>query len=302
MRKRQNKEERSRRIWIERSISQHDHRRSRETIDRKKRDERREKKKRNVSDVTVRADCGCTQKNKKAFLLEGWTRFLKSSSLSACRDTCTRFCGVVRDVRDVGGQVNAHQGFLCPCETLSEIAPDNTTIQRAWHARRGFRGVKRGGRAAQEEEEEQEEQKPARGTRGNRRGGFRADTEISPILEGCLATPLSLCLCVCVCVCAWKCVRGHRFHPAIFPSLHGYTIFTLDSSFLFQADVTSSFFRKLSFNNWVSPLSFDRPIYEIKKESCFSFQGECKIGRVRSGLFVVSFLGGNNDGTEEVQL
>lgn len=61
---------------------------------------------------------------------------------------CARLCGVVRDVRDVGGQVNAHQGFLCPCETLSEIAPDNTTIQRAWHARRGFRWVKRGGRAA----------------------------------------------------------------------------------------------------------------------------------------------------------
>lgn len=32
-----------------------------------KKDERREKKG-NVSDVAVRADCGCTQKNKKAFL------------------------------------------------------------------------------------------------------------------------------------------------------------------------------------------------------------------------------------------
>lgn len=61
---------------------------------------------------------------------------------------CARLRAVVRDVRDVGGQVNAHQGFLCPCETLSEIAPDNTTIQHAWHARRGFRWVKRGGRAA----------------------------------------------------------------------------------------------------------------------------------------------------------
>lgn len=226
---------------MDREEHQHDHRRSRETIDRKKRDERREKK-RNVSDVTVRADCGCTQKNKKAFLLEGWTRFLKSSSLSACRDTCTRFCGVVRDVRDVGGQVNAHQGFLCPCETLSEIAPDNTTIQRAWHARRGFRGVKRGGRAAQEEEE-QEEQKPARGTRGNRRGGFRADTEISPILEGCLATPLSLCLCVClrvemregapfspcdIPIFTWL----HDFHPWFFLSVSGWChIFVFSKTF-----------------------------------------------------------------------
>ena len=100
---------------------------------------------------------------------------------------CARLRAVVRDVRDVGGQVNAHQGFLCPCETLSEIAPDNTTIQRAWHARRGFRWVKRGGRAA-----------PAGGTRENRRGGFRADTEISPILEGCFATPLPrLRACAC---------------------------------------------------------------------------------------------------------
>lgn len=75
---------------------------------------------------------------------------------------CARLCGVVRDVRDVGGQVNAHQGFLCPCETLSEIAPDNTTIQRAWHARRGFRWVKRGGRAAP--------------TGGGGGGGGRAET------------------------------------------------------------------------------------------------------------------------------
>lgn len=33
----------------------------------------------------------------------------------------------------------AREGFLCRRETLSEIAVDNTTIQRAWHARRDFR-------------------------------------------------------------------------------------------------------------------------------------------------------------------
>lgn len=43
----------------------------------------------------------------------------------------SRACRARGDVRDVGGQVNAYEGFLCPRETLSEIAPDNTTIHRA---------------------------------------------------------------------------------------------------------------------------------------------------------------------------
>ena len=51
-------------------------------------------------------------------------------------------------------------------------------------------------------EEEAEQQEEALGdeeeeTRGSRRGGFRADTEISPILEGWFATPLCVCVCVC---------------------------------------------------------------------------------------------------------
>ena len=238
-----------------------DHRRSRETIDRKKRrggeEGWKERKKRKCKRRRGSCRLRVHAKEQKGLSATtgGWTRFLKSSSLSACRDMCARLCGVARDVRDVGGQVNAHRGFLCPCETLSEIAPDNTTIQRAWHARRGFRWVKRGGRAAEQEEEEEEEQKPARETRGNRRGGFRADTEISPILEGCLATPLAclsicqLCVCVCVCVCAWKCVRGHRFHLARLLSLRGYTIFTPVSFFPFPrwSRVISCFFEFFSF-------------------------------------------------------
>lgn len=59
-----------------------------------------------------------------------------------------------------------------------------------------------------EEEAEQEEEpteRPGGVARENRRGGFRADSEISPILEGWFATPL------CVCV-PRACVRG-RGHP-----------------------------------------------------------------------------------------
>lgn len=88
--------------------------------------------------------------------------------------------------------------------------------------------MKRGGRAAEQEEEEEEEQKPARETRGNRRGGFRADTEISPILEGCLATPLA-CLSIChvrVCVCLRVEMReGLPFssrETPIFPWIHDF--------------------------------------------------------------------------------
>lgn len=88
----------------------------------------------------------------------------------------------------------AREGFLCRRETLSEIAVDNTTIQRAWHARRGFRKEGQEGREGDYATRE-ERTGEGRGEIQRRwRGGFRADTEISPILEGWLATPqLSSC-------------------------------------------------------------------------------------------------------------
>lgn len=88
----------------------------------------------------------------------------------------------------------AREGFLCRRETLSEIAVDNTTIQRAWHARRDFR---KGGQEEREGDYVTREERTGGGwgeIQRRRRGGFRADTEISPILEGWLATPqLSSC-------------------------------------------------------------------------------------------------------------
>lgn len=84
----------------------------------------------------------------------------------------------------------AREGFLCRRETLSEIAVDNTTIQRAWHARRGFR--RKRGQEGREGDYATREERTREGQgeiQRRRRGGFRADTEISPILEGWLATP-----------------------------------------------------------------------------------------------------------------
>lgn len=88
----------------------------------------------------------------------------------------TRVCVCVTWVERL---TRAREGFLCRRETLSEIAVDNTTIQRAWHARRGFRrNNERKGRTR-------------RGPRGDSddEGVDFEQTEISPILEGWLATP-----------------------------------------------------------------------------------------------------------------
>lgn len=106
--------------------------------------------------------------------------------------------------------------FCVPVKRLARLHPTIQQYNVHDTPDGDFVGWREEAEQRQQEEEEEEEQKPAGETRENRRGGFRADTEISPILEGCFATPLPR-LCACACTCP-LCVamreeegEGHRF-------------------------------------------------------------------------------------------
>lgn len=82
--------------------------------------------------------CGDALRDKERFS-RGWTGILEYERYAHSIWMCVRtMCTRVR-MSWVERLTCACEGFLCCRETLSEIAVDNTTIQRAWHARRGFR-------------------------------------------------------------------------------------------------------------------------------------------------------------------
>lgn len=148
-----------------------------------------------------------------------WTRrraFLNAGDAPARVRVCVRGRVCVTWVERL---TRAREGFLCRRETLSEIAVDNTTIQRAWHARRGFRRDREGPGGGRDTQGESG--RGAAGGQRRRRGGFRADTEISPILEGWLATPL-LARGRAAFIMRTRLHRGPRFSPLFTAATHNH--------------------------------------------------------------------------------